>query len=140
MKLELKHYLNTDLKMKSPQGFRPNVKESTGILGIVYLTADLYADIENNTFNENKFIPILRPLSYITKEIEVNGEKFVPSKWFKENYYSDIYDFRWFKNKTNLINIDHLLPYHIINKLFEWHFDVFGQIPLRSSIYINSFH
>lgn len=65
------------LKMQAPYGFIPNGKESTGIAGIVNLTGDLYADIENNTFNAT-FKPILHPLSDLTREIEHKGERVVP--------------------------------------------------------------
>ncbi|MGJ7024959.1 hypothetical protein [Petrimonas sulfuriphila] len=69
------------LKMKSPYGFRPNWKESTGIVRVVNLTGDLYADIENRTFTDD-FIPIVRPLSNLTKEIVQadynDGKPFIP--------------------------------------------------------------
>lgn len=82
--------------------------------------------------------PILRPLSYLTKEIEHNGEKFVPYKYLKENYLSyNKYNYNWFKNKTNLVNIK-ILPYDIIQKLLEWHFDVYNLIPQNLAIDINT--
>ena len=78
---------------------------------------------------------ILRPLSDLTKEIEVNGEKFVPIKklalWLfneeKENFDSFESAELWISGNVNYDKCDYLnLPYKIINKLIEWHFDVFG--------------
>lgn len=73
----------------------------------------------------------LRPLSDLTKEIEHNGEKFVPWIELEENYregYNDLcMEFNPFKvalrNKT--MGTSELVPYELIQKLFEWHFDVF---------------
>ena len=77
-------------------------------------------------------------LPFITKEIEHNGEKFVPYKYLKENYLSyNKYNYNWFKNKTNLVNIK-ILPYDIIQKLLEWHFDVYNLIPQNLAIDINT--
>lgn len=81
--------------------------------------------------------PILRPLSDLTKEIEVNGEKFVPMdklyamsdySEFMESIQEDVYEmntpFRW--------------PYEIVQKLFEWHFDVFDLLSNKLAIDINT--
>lgn len=169
MELELKKhlapYLPYCLKMKSPNGFRPNVKESTGVSGIVYLTGDLYADIENDTFNGEVFKPILRPLSYLTKEIEVNGKKFVPLveiiKYLnfkflryeiKDNSLDVVFDNKlqtkerfWFSNFkvtsfycSNMNKLMYKDIYGAINKLFEWHFDVSGLIEKGLAVDINT--
>lgn len=133
MKLEnLAPYLPYKLKMKSPHGFRPNGKESTGVSGIVFLTGDLYADIENNTFKREKFIPILCLLSDLTKEIEHNGEKFVPC----DKLHLRAEDMASFLNKD--LWIGKWLSYEDIIKLLEWHFDVFGLIKKGEAIDINT--
>ena len=71
--------------------------------------------------------PLLRPLSDLTKEIEHNGEKFVPIEYFEENYYTlDLHqqcnrvikDPRWM----------YQCRYMFVDYLFKWHFDVFGLI------------
>jgi len=81
------------LKLKSPYGFRPNYKEKTTRSGIVRLTGDMYADIENNTFRED-FIHIVRPLSDLTKECVQanynNGEPFVPIVELAKIEFGDI--------------------------------------------------
>ena len=65
--------------------------------------------------------PILRPLSQLTQEIEHNGESFIPMDVLYELFRkTDLFYF----DKTNLFRN----PYEIIEKLIEWHFDVFGLI------------
>ena len=78
MKLELKHlapYLPYELKYF----FKGSVQEirtlESGDLGKIML----------EWFNESKK-PILRPLSDLTEEIEVNGNKFIP---YEDDYLSD---------------------------------------------------
>lgn len=77
------------------------------------------------------FKPILHPLSDLTKEIEHNGEKFVPVDIFFP--YSD-YD-KIFDRKVDITSLElagsinfKYSPYFILNNLFKWHFDVFGLI------------
>lgn len=65
--------------------------------------------------------PILRPLSLLTKEIEHLGERFVP-------YDTNIFT----KYRMNTLHPKHInivgMPYWCVQKLIEWHFDVFGLI------------
>lgn len=70
--------------------------------------------------------PILRPISDLTKEIEVSGEKFVPR--VKMGLIHDVSGNNILNYRTgDRINILSL-PYYQIEYLFEWHFDVFGLI------------
>jgi hypothetical protein len=67
---------------------------------------------------------ILRPFSDLTKEIEHNGEKFVPVEKLEE-LYGQTLDM----NEVNrLIQPITCEPYILIRQLFEWHFDVFNLI------------
>jgi hypothetical protein len=79
-----------------------------------------------------KVKPILRPLSYLTKEIEVDGEKFIPIELL-DNYHN-------FSNiRCGDIEADPTrYPFTIVQKLFEWKFDVFGLIPQSLAIDINT--
>jgi hypothetical protein len=135
-----------------------------------------------NTFNENgkNIKPILRPLSDLTKEIEVNGEKFVPIvkllEYQETNYFDDdkthlikpilkvisveeqeyrksklamvkylvettnmgdlVYSFAYSTNLRRFLSrnesqkrpLGTAYQLDMFNKLFEWHFDVFGLI------------
>jgi len=67
--------------------------------------------------------PILRPLSDLTKEIEHNGKKFVPLDRLTSRGFA-LANYR-------------KLPYGDIEKLFEWHFDVFGLIDQGLATDIN---
>jgi hypothetical protein len=92
--------------------------------------------------------PILRPLSDITKEIEHNGEKFVPMKWFENNIHEDIRFYQSYKYNGSLeINIvtenycqtiDLFNGYIIVQKLLEWHFDIFELIERGLAVDINT--
>ena len=76
--------------------------------------------------------PILRPLSDLTKEIEVNGEKFVPldELWKYHNFSA----MRWGDIETDPTRY----PYTIVEKLLEWHFDIHGLIEKGLAIDINT--
>jgi hypothetical protein len=99
-------------------------------------------------------IPILRPLSDLTREIEVNGEKFVPivelarikhptfgmrNKFWYEDYpnYCTVCDYtamniQVFKEDTGYNK------FYIIQKLYQWHFDIFGLIQRGDAIDLNT--
>ncbi len=77
--------------------------------------------------------PILRPLSDLTKEIEVNGEKFVPIDYYA--FKNDINYIIEFQNKYSHYKS---VKYGIMEKLFEWHFDVFGLIEKGLAIDFNT--
>ena len=85
------------------------------------------------------FKPILRPLSDLTKEIEHNGEKFVPIEWFEEKYYTlDLH-----KQCLRLLEEDgenwiNQSDYMLVTQLLEWHFDLFGLLEAGLAIDINT--
>ena len=161
--LELKHlapYLPYGLKMYAASG-KPKRRSEIEVL---------------TTLNYHTLVsvlrrkPILHPLSDLTKEIEVNGEKFVPivfigemlgyklSKfevdgqteygWDQKSYDdSQGYSFGWWQDGGcfavwyDCINgdpIDTVLDINTMQKLFEWHFDVFNLIPEGLAIDINT--
>ena len=134
--------LTKGLVLQSPSGFIPNGKESTGTHRLVYLTGDLYADIENKIF-PGEFIPICRPLSDLTKEIEHKGDKFVPidelnniiddeSIGFNDHYID-------YENPDNTGQIDWLNePFIVVMWLIEHYFDIYGLIDKGEAIDVNS--
>ena len=136
MKLELKHlapYLPYNLKVSK--------------LHVMHTCLGIGSIDHILTTQKEAYKPILRPLSDLTKEIEINGEKFVPivelakiaypdlvwefdrtraiSEWKKEPAY-----FFFQKNSFFACLFNNAIPNQIVlfNKLFEWHFDVFGLI------------
>lgn len=130
MKLELKHlapYLPYKLKMEFLDF----------PLGKHYRLLELDCGHDFHFyFSQNKVRPILRPLSDLNKEIEVNGEKFVPCDFLKKiHFYPE-------SNETMKIEIiDSILIecqiYWINEKLIEWHFDIFELIENGLAISIH---
>lgn len=102
-------------------------------------------------------LPILRPLLDLVRDIEINGEKFVPIESFdwgclnvdyslqsgKIYFYSD----EDWNPKTEeytkafaMIDFEdnRFIEWHIMEKLIEWHFDVFGLIDQGLAIDIST--
>jgi len=136
MELELKHlapYLPYKLKIYTPNSTWIGISSVLNYANKP--TVEIY--------------PILRPLSDLTKEIEVNGERFVP-----ESLMSDMGHSVLFKNGKFRCDLDEdilaefpvlgkpynieWLPYKMVDKLFEWHFDVFGLIEQGLAIDVNT--
>jgi len=97
--------------------------------------------------NNLEFIqPILRPLSDLTKEIEVDGEKFVPMEKLKKEFnktldiYSLLSDEIYIdidtENYSQTINL--LDGYKIVQQLLKWHFDINNLIEKGLAIDINT--
>lgn len=112
------------------------------------------------------FKPILRPLSDLTKEIEVNEERFVPALVLaelamnKENVKEVIKNSNSFGFDYKIVNkpfgkilkvtrLDEWIllislnepercKHYIFEKLIEWHFDVFSLIEAGLAIDINT--
>lgn len=134
-KLELKHivgYLPYGLKIMRPDN--NTILELSGLQGSLLLFLEgTYGQIGNN---RNK--PILRQLSDLRKEIEVNGEKFVPIEWFEKNinknisFYMplnpDMYLQIDIETENYSQTIDLFDGYLVVQKLHEWHFDIHGLI------------
>jgi len=121
MKLELKHikgYLDTGLEMMDTASNRK------WKLNIYHFSSIGFFDK-----------PILRPLSDLTKEIEVNGEKFVPVEVF--GYEEEITTDFIFKIDGSYYEITEM-PFDVIQKLLEWHFDIYGLIEANLAIDINT--
>ena len=118
-----------------PYGLRVIVIKdySTGDGFWVMAGNEMDIDLNNIMFQSKHYKPILRPLSDLIKEIEINGEKFVPN-----NKLNDMYG-------QSLITHDYLHlvlpiicePYILVRQLFEWHFDVFGLIKQGLAVDIN---
>ena len=110
-----------------------------------------YDDI---SFDDVKLVAF--PLSYLTKEIDVNGEKFVPilklANMVKQypnwaviqegvcgnEFYKFKYDSKgafYLKDSFYRIITNQL---ELFQKLLEWHFDVFGLIEQGLAIDINT--
>lgn len=150
-KLELKHlapYLPYGLKVIIPYHQEKGIMNLSKLSkykcwldngGSIHLWQEQYID---------KIKPILRPLSDLTKEIEHNGERFVPKELLREisGAFKPTDDI---KNTFNICIVDgtvtrfsalcvHVNQLELFQKLFEWHFDVFGLIDKGLAIDINN--
>jgi hypothetical protein len=125
MKLELKHlagYLPYDLKIKTAFGWATMQTLNDYCVNIDFENVHYYDSLETTDFK-----PILRPLSDLTKEIEVNGEKFVPKSWLGCNHIGECLG----------LNIA-TWSFRSSVKLHEWHFDLYGLIDAGLAIDINT--
>lgn len=124
-KLELKH-----LVPYLPYGLKVYVQDYGIELVIVFIKDEVITIEDNASFCGIK--PILRPLSDLTKEIEINGEKLYPFIIYND----DDLDKKLIKFIKGDYSYSHL-PYWIVQKLFELHFDVYGLIADGLAIDIN---
>lgn len=140
MKLELKHitpYLPYGLKAEMIDYKRDYVgKQYDKIIGIHEWSKneDWCCLTDGGSKPSLNYIkPILRPLSDLTNDIEVNGEKFVPS----EELAIHLFDYDFLAVVLDGKNTNGI-PFWVIQKLFEWRFDVFGLIENGLAIDINT--
>jgi hypothetical protein len=123
------------LELKHLAGYLPyGVKCSRYIGSIaksIYIDLDPYT-INGMTYEDNLYKPILRPLSDLTKEIEVNEEKFVPSQEYNYLRFEEISTFKGGCNAMKFIQAREL------ELLYEMHFDIYGLIEKDLAIDVNT--
>ena len=115
------------------------------ILDAVYISGVIGGFNYDNNVMTDKFKLILRPLSDLTKEIEHKGEGFVPIEKIKESFiegtedalYLSLEAIEYFIDKGDFSRIEYL-PFILIQKLIEWHFDITGLIDKGEAIDVNS--
>jgi len=90
----------------------------------------------NDYVEINEFKPILRTLSDLIKEIQHNGEKFVPINTIK--IFTDLNHFEYVERFIYDEETFGLLPYWVMELLLEWNFDIFGLIPHGLAVDINT--
>jgi len=146
MKLELKH-----LAPYLPYKLRIQYQERNQVMNMGQGHSKHWIGIKSvlrwQDVNGEPPKPLLRPLSDLTKEIEHDGEKFVPADCFWGEYPCS--DYFWKESKEiELISFFReddekqqapimiiessnmgIVDWSIMQQLFEWHFDVFGLIP-----------
>ena len=128
------HKLNgiTEDLRYNPQKINKDEKHLLSIREITFWIENR-AGLNNNVHNVKL---ALRPLSDLTKDIEVNGERFVPINELK-HYYG--FDYMWsFSTKPQGEFCVYAVEFACVNKLFEWNFDVFGLIEKGLAIDINT--
>ena len=126
------------LAMSLPYGLKckdSDLLESNSI----YKYIGSYYQMDNEIEYKN-VKPILHPLTDLTKEIEYNGEKFVPLYRLLENNYfdltkmseQDVLAFEGAFTNPELITLYDLLLY------LKWHFDLFNGIENGEAIDVNT--
>lgn len=89
-------------------------------------------------------IPVLRPMSDLTVEIEVNGEKFIPLVKHVESMGEHVEDFDPFfltdyeQAVLNIMSSSEIRTQYDLEFLLEYHFDVYDLINSGSAIDINT--
>ena len=88
---------------------------------------------KNNKAKVDLCTPIINPLSNLTKEIEHNGEKFVPIDLLRQDgyYIGEDWIIENFKDVENS-------SFGFIQKLIKWHFDIANLIEKGEAIDVNS--
>lgn len=146
--MELKHWA-----AYLPYGLKLQVIDT----GTVFELKDFFIKNKEIRIAYGKSLPILRHISDLTKEIEHNGEKFVPLENLKSDFdyrydsiepnlrfdaktISFIYDYESdfsYDGGYTFQNVEGATcreTYFMIQKLLEWHFDVFGLIEKGEAI------
>jgi len=125
--LELKHvapYLPYGVKAETPNGIQEikGIDTALDAIGLNYWVDGL----KRTSFSIDCRLR-LRPLSDLTKEIEHNGDKFVPSKVLSA----------WDLEGITIIDMPHI-PANLYDLLLKWKFDVFGLIEDGLAVDINT--
>lgn len=140
-KLELKHivgYLPYGVKAKYTDTFRDEV------VGIIDGFEKYRGFCIDGCFDKS-MQPILRPLSDLTKEIEHNGERFVPIEKLQEIYNKRLrFDEDGFYYHVDQSCVrkggDEAFPFNQLEAyqyLYKWHFDLHNLIDNNLAISIN---
>jgi len=151
MELELKHilpYLDFGIKAIDLQADHgDNVFEITGFSNTKG-NIEVFDQYGNFDIKMSEIKPILRPLSDLTKEIDVNGEKFIPIEKLNNDFRQNSKDLNicMFANELSIdIDtedysqcIDLADGFRISEKLLEWHFDISGLIENNLAINKNT--
>lgn len=125
-----------NLELKHLAAYLPYGLNGKYILSSVIKLSDSQKDEirDCNLMEENvKFFriyckPILRPLSDLTKEIEHNGENFVPIDELLYKMKLEVRGLSKFVILNTIKNEPFIIEHWAFEKLVEWHFDVFGLI------------
>ena len=105
---------------------------------ITYIDDKEHGDYQSSY--EKGIYPILRPFSDLTKEIEHEGEKFVPLRRLLQNNYfdltqmseQDVLSYEKAYTMPEIITLCDLLLY------LKWHFDIAGLIEKGEAIDVNT--
>jgi len=145
-KKHLKYYLDTGLKYQYWEGGK---KPKTDTLKGLFMAGNMMVIDDKPVIGEkshkrlNQIKPIFHPFSDLTKEIEHNGEKFVPANCFWDEYICLTYFWDLKDSVLTLYREDDedkdnpimvidpanmgIVDWSIMQKLFGWNFWIFDQ-------------
>jgi hypothetical protein len=139
MKLELK-YLEPYLPYKLKGFYEMSSTQKKETLQAIDTLGKCRTDEDLRWFDIKMFKPILRPLSDLTKEIEVNGKKFVPITELLRLSGFNV-SIMNFEEQLEYLSSFTFLPcinWNDVQKLLEWHFDIYGLIEHNLAIDVNT--
>ncbi len=139
---ELAPYLPYGLKVLQPDG--RTILELEGIVGNLMVFQEVGSPHLTYGSIGGTNRPLLRPLSSLTKEIKVNGERFVPiyklgevaMQKLPEGFTDERLAMEWVSISIYMHYEE--WQYWLMQQLLEWHFDVFGLIERSLAIEITA--
>ena len=97
--------------------------------------------IKDSGLSDSLYKLVLRPIADITKNQDINGEKFSPLVKLAFEFNLSMYQFEggkfYCKNYGKFIEPVEL-PYAVVERLAAWHFDIFGLIPQGEAVDLNT--
>lgn len=126
-------YYPYDLKMifKDEGGRVIDLKNFTKSKNGKLIIHDGYSWIWLDNGSVDNYKPILRPLSYLTKEITIDGETFIPIEVLE----------KLSSQETQLLHLELrkttgkiTIPITLLQMLLKWHFDIFGLIAQNKAV------
>jgi hypothetical protein len=130
--LELKHLPYFPYKLKVL--FDDN---TIGTVGAIFEDGSIICRGTANTTPEN-FKPILRPLSDLYLTIKINNKEFCPEQELKQEFCNCDGFLNWLKYYQKIKIKDSKIEWCVVNKMIEWHFDVFGLIENGLAVDLNT--
>jgi len=129
MNLELKHlvpYLPYGLKVLNLSMHENGFRTKHSVKTLVVTASNLEIGLKD--VDGIKYKPILRPISDLLKEIEIDGRKLTPQyeidKVWRDRDYLKTGNLRY-------------APFWVFEQLIMWHFDFFGLIDMGLAISIH---
>lgn len=147
----LSHYLSYGLQIQIEKDGKVCQDILIGLTGEPRANNEDYVIGLEGNYKLEDVMPILRPLSDLIKEIEIDGEWFVPAKHLFYDY-RDSLEVCWSLNDQNELEeiwLDYPETYgdyaqesrftlQTIQLLYEWHFDIHGLIPKGVALDMNT--
>ena len=133
-------YINNRIRVKTPIGFGAIIIDQN-CYRIEYDNGNMDNLVKSLRFWGDDFKLVLRNLSDLTKEIEHNGEKFVPIVKLASLFHLQMYQFidcKFYDNNYGRFSSIEEMPFNLIKQLIEWHFDVCSLIESGEAIDVNS--